>query len=44
MARINLDELRKEEEMRKKDYVWKKPLTLGGRKIQKTINKGEKHG
>lgn len=45
MARINLDDLRKEDEERKKIYVWNKPLTILGKKIQntKTINKGEKH-
>jgi hypothetical protein len=35
MARINLDELRADEEMRNKDYVWKKPLKLN-------INKGRR--
>lgn len=34
MARINLEELRKEEEMRKKKYVWEKPLIICGRVIK----------
>ena len=45
MARINLDELRKEDEMRNKNYVWKKPLVIGGRTIntpKPKINKDRK--
>lgn len=48
MARIDLDALKKEDEARKKEYVWNKPLTIRGRKIEatkpETINKGENHG
>ena len=34
MARINLDELKKEDEIRNKHYVWLKPLIIGGRIIK----------
>lgn len=35
MARINLDEIREDEEIRNKAYVWKKPLILN-------VNKGRR--
>jgi len=34
MARINLDEIRKEEESRNKKYVWEKDLIFNGRIIK----------
>jgi len=32
MARIDLEEFRKEEEARNKNYVWKKNLFIGGKR------------
>lgn len=36
MGRVNIEELRKEEELRDKPYVWKKPLIIGGKVIKPT--------
>jgi hypothetical protein len=33
VGRINLDELKEEDETRNKNYVWEKPLIIGGRTI-----------
>lgn len=36
MARANVAEIKKEEEMRNKDYVWKKPLVMKINKHRRT--------
>jgi hypothetical protein len=33
-GRVNIEELRKEEEIKNKKYVWKKPLIIAGRVIE----------
>jgi len=37
MARVNMEELRKEEESRNKEYIWEKDLIFNGRVIKDRI-------
>ena len=39
MARVNMEELRKEEESRNKEYIWEKDLIFNGRVIKDRIKK-----
>jgi len=42
VGRVNLDDLKKETEVRDRDYIWKKDLVIDGRVIKASKPKSNK--